>query len=119
MCIPGVQCDVTHIVSRMCVVRQSTVLIPCKHTSPHEQVSAAEWLFEKSPGQRVRVSQDPAFVGRVESVQPAAGNCSLLLRDVRESDAGIFRFVLSTASGRTWTNDQGIQLEVTGERRAG
>ncbi len=119
MCIPGVQCDVTHIVSRMCAVRQSTVLIPCKHTSPHEQVSAAEWLFEKSPGQRVRVSQDPAFVGRVESVQPAAGNCSLLLRDVRESDAGIFRFVLSTASGRTWTNDQGVQLEVTGERRAG
>ncbi|KAF4118233.1 hypothetical protein G5714_000284 [Onychostoma macrolepis] len=97
----------------MCVVRQSTVLIPCKHTSQYEQVSAAEWLYEKPSGQKVRVSQDPAFVGRVEFVQPAAGNCSLLLRDVRQSDAGIFRFVLSTASGPNWTNDQGIQLEVT------
>ncbi|XP_016145379.1 uncharacterized protein [Sinocyclocheilus grahami] len=114
----GVQYDVTHIVSTMCVVRQSTVLIPCKHTSRYEQVSAAEWLFEKSPWQRVRVSQDPAFVGRVEFVQPATGNCSLLLRDVRESDAGIFRFVLSTASGQNWTNDQGIQLEVTDAQRS-
>ncbi|XP_058636824.1 sialoadhesin [Onychostoma macrolepis] len=109
----GVQYNVTHVVSRMCVVRQSTVLIPCKHTSQYEQVSAAEWLYEKPSGQKVRVSQDPAFVGRVEFVQPAAGNCSLLLRDVRQSDAGIFRFVLSTASGPNWTNDQGIQLEVT------
>uniref|UniRef100_A0A8C1DK90 Si:ch211-286b5.6 n=1 Tax=Cyprinus carpio carpio TaxID=630221 RepID=A0A8C1DK90_CYPCA len=109
----GVQYNVTHIVSRMCVVRQSTVLIPCKHTFRNEQVSAGEWLFGKSPGQRVRVSQDPAFVGRVEFVQPVAGNCSLLLRDVRESDAGIFQLVLSTTSGRNWTNDQGIQLEVT------
>ncbi|XP_052461275.1 B-cell receptor CD22 isoform X11 [Carassius gibelio] len=109
----GVQNEVTHIVSRMCVVRQSTVLIPCKHTSPSEQVRAAEWLYEKSPEQKVRVSQDPAFEGRVESVHPDAGNCSLLLRDVRKSDAGIFRFVLSTASGQNWTNSQGIQLEVT------
>ncbi|XP_059410803.1 B-cell receptor CD22-like [Carassius carassius] len=109
----GVQYDVTHIVSKMCVVRQSMVLIPCKHTSPNEQVSSAEWLFERSLGQRVRVSQDPAFVGRVECVQPAAGNCSLLLKDVRKSDAGIFRFVLNTTSGQTWTNNQGIQLEVT------
>uniref|UniRef100_A0A672QYW7 Ig-like domain-containing protein n=1 Tax=Sinocyclocheilus grahami TaxID=75366 RepID=A0A672QYW7_SINGR len=109
----GVQYDVTHIVSRMCVVWQSTVLIPCKYTSRYEQVSAAEWLYEKSPEQKVRVSQEPAFEGRVEFVQPDAGNCSLLLRDVRESDAGIFRFVFSTASGRNWTNDQGIQLEVT------
>ncbi|XP_016375338.1 sialoadhesin-like [Sinocyclocheilus rhinocerous] len=109
----GVQYDVTHIVSRMCVVRQSTVLVPCKYTSQYEQVSAAEWLYEKSPEQKVRVSQEPAFEGRVEFVQPDAGNCSLLLRDVRESDAGIFRFVFSTASGRNWTNDQGIRLEVT------
>ncbi|XP_059408992.1 cell adhesion molecule 3-like [Carassius carassius] len=109
----GVQNEVTHIVSRMCVVRQSTVLIPCKHTSPSKQVRAAEWLYEKSPEQKVRVSQDPAFEGRVESVQPHTGNCSLLLRDVRKSDAGIFRFVLSTASGRNLTNNQGIQLEVT------
>ncbi|KAI2668075.1 Protein-glutamate methylesterase/protein-glutamine glutaminase 2 [Labeo rohita] len=67
--LPGVQYDVTYIVSRMCVVRQSTVLIPCKHTSPYVQVSTAEWLFGKSK-QEVRVSQDPAFKGRVEFVQP-------------------------------------------------
>ncbi|KAK9981615.1 hypothetical protein ABG768_001139 [Culter alburnus] len=97
----------------MCVVRQSTVLIPCKYTHPqHEQVSAVEWLHEKSPEKEVRVSQDPAFEGRVE-LQADAGNCSLLLRDVNESDAGLFRFVLSTGSGRNWTNAQGIRLEVT------
>ncbi|XP_043079670.1 sialic acid-binding Ig-like lectin 13 isoform X2 [Puntigrus tetrazona] len=110
----GVRCDVTHIVSRMCVVRQSTALIPCKHTSGREKGSAAAWLFEKPPGQRRRVSEDPAFEGRVEFVPPDAGNCSMLLRDVRESDSGIFRFVLSAASGQNWTNDQGIKLEVTG-----
>ncbi|XP_051750786.1 sialoadhesin isoform X5 [Ctenopharyngodon idella] len=109
----GVQYDITHIISSMCVVRQSTVLIPCKYTHPeHEQVSAVEWLHEKSPEKKVRVSQDPAFEGRVE-LQADAGNCSLLLRDVNESDAGIFRFVLSTGSGRNWTNAQGIRLEVT------
>ncbi|XP_048051840.1 B-cell receptor CD22-like isoform X3 [Megalobrama amblycephala] len=97
----------------MCVVRQSTVLIPCKYTHPqHEQVSAVEWLHEKSPEKEVRVSQDPAFEGRVE-LQADAGNCSLLLRDVNESDAGLFRFVLGTGSGRNWTNAQGIRLEVT------
>ncbi|ROL52019.1 B-cell receptor CD22 [Anabarilius grahami] len=97
----------------MCVVRQSTVLIPCKYSHPqHEQVSAVEWLHEKSPDKEVRVSQDPAFEGRVE-LQADAGNCSLLLRDVNESDAGLFRFVLSTGSGRNWTNAQGIRLEVT------
>lgn len=115
VCIPGVQYDITHIISRMCVVRQSTVLIPCKYTHPqHEQVSAVEWLHEKSQEKEVRVSQDPAFEGRVE-LQADAGNCSLLLRDVNESDAGLFRFVLSTGSGRNWTNAQGIRLEVTGE----
>ncbi|KAK9981616.1 hypothetical protein ABG768_001140 [Culter alburnus] len=109
----SVQYDITHIISRMCVVRQSTVLIPCKYTHPqHEQVSAVEWLHEKSPEKEVRVSQDPAFEGRVE-LQADAGNCSLLLRDVNESDAGLFRFVLSTGSGRNWTNAQGIRLEVT------
>ncbi|XP_048051852.1 sialoadhesin [Megalobrama amblycephala] len=109
----GEQYDITHIISRMCVVRQSTVLIPCKYTHPqHEQVSAVEWLHEKSPEKEVRVSQDPSFEGRVE-LQADAGNCSLLLRDVNESDAGLFRFVLSTGSGRNWTNAQGIRLEVT------
>ncbi|XP_048051848.1 B-cell receptor CD22-like isoform X8 [Megalobrama amblycephala] len=76
------------------------------------QVSAVEWLHEKSPEKEVRVSQDPAFEGRVE-LQADAGNCSLLLRDVNESDAGLFRFVLGTGSGRNWTNAQGIRLEVT------
>ncbi|KAK2909376.1 hypothetical protein Q8A67_005213 [Cirrhinus molitorella] len=102
-----------YVVSRMCVIRQSTVLIPCKHTSRYEQVRTAEWLFGKSPEQMVSVSQDPAFEGRVEFVQSDTGNCSLVLRDVRKSDAGIFRFVLSTSSERDWTNNQGIQVEVT------
>ncbi|KAL0202769.1 hypothetical protein M9458_000787, partial [Cirrhinus mrigala] len=91
----------------------STVLIPCKHTSPYVQVSTAEWLFGKSPEQEVTVSQDPAFKGRVEFVQNDTRNCSLLLRNVRESDAGIFRFALSNSSGRDWTNNQGIRVEVT------
>ncbi|KAK7165660.1 hypothetical protein R3I93_005665 [Phoxinus phoxinus] len=111
----GVQDDVTHIISSMCVVQQSTVLIPCRYVHPqHEQVSSVEWLHEKSPEEEVRVSQDPAFEGRVEFVQSGASNCSLILRDVRKSDAGIFRLVHNTASGQIRMNAKGIRLEVTG-----
>ncbi|XP_077057449.1 sialoadhesin [Siphateles boraxobius] len=110
----GVQDDVTHIISSMCVVQQSTVLIPCKYIHPqHEQMSSVEWLHEKSPEEEVRVSQDPAFEGRMEFVQSDASNCSLILRDVRKSDAGIFRLVLNTASGQIRMNAKGIRLEVT------
>ncbi|XDV15880.1 hypothetical protein PO909_015834 [Leuciscus waleckii] len=110
----GVQDDVTHIIGSMCVVQQSTVLIPCKYIHPqHEQLSSVEWLHEKSPEEEVRVSQDPAFEGRVEFVQSDARNCSLILRDVRKSDAGIFRLVHNTASGQIRMNAQGIRLDVT------
>ncbi|CAM4468509.1 unnamed protein product [Leuciscus chuanchicus] len=112
--VQGVQDDVTHIIGSMCVVQQSTVLIPCKYIHPqHEQLSSVEWLHEKSPEEEVRVSQDPAFEGRVEFVQSDARNCSLILRDVRKSDAGIFRLVHNTASGQIRMNAQGIRLDVT------
>ncbi|XP_068078054.1 sialoadhesin isoform X1 [Danio rerio] len=110
----GVQYEVSHIVSSMCVVRQSTVLIPCKYDGYGfgKQVSSAEWLHEKAAKQKLSVSQDSAFAGRVEFMTDS-GNCSLVLRDVRVSDAGIFSFMLTDDSGHNWTNTQGVRLEVT------
>ncbi|XP_056312121.1 sialoadhesin [Danio aesculapii] len=111
----GVQYEVSHIISSMCAVRQSTALIPCRYDVYHRignQVSSAEWLHEKAAKPKVRVSQDPAFAGRVEFMTDS-GNCSLVLRDVGVSDAGIFSFMLMDDSGRNWTNTQGVHLEVT------
>ncbi|XP_051560048.1 B-cell receptor CD22 isoform X2 [Myxocyprinus asiaticus] len=118
----GLQCEqygVSHIISRMCAVQQSTVLIPCKYTHPkHERVSAMSWLYEKSPEEKVRVlSTDPVFKGRVEFVESSEagrGNCSLLLKDVRKDDEGIFHFVFRMEnSEKNWTNIHGIHLEIT------
>nr|XP_055060153.1 B-cell receptor CD22 isoform X2 [Misgurnus anguillicaudatus] len=110
---------VTHIISTMCVVRQSTVLIPCSYGhSRHESLYIEEWVYQRSPEDNNKVvSQDPAFKGRVEfvnSTEGGGGNCSMLLKNVRDRDAGIFRFRFrSSVSGQTWSNSSGVSLKVT------
>ncbi|XP_065130471.1 cell adhesion molecule CEACAM6-like isoform X2 [Paramisgurnus dabryanus] len=110
---------VTHIISTMCVVRQSTVLIPCSYGhSRHESLYIEEWVYQRSPEDSDRVvSQDPAFEGRVEFVNSTGGgggNCSLLLKNVRDSDAGIFRIRFrSGVSLQTWSKSSGVSLKVT------
>lgn len=113
------QHEVTHIISKMCVVRRSTALIPCRYSRlKYEHLHTGKWLYRKLPEESARdVLLDPAFEGRVQFTPSVndGGNCSLMLRDVRDSDAGIFHFAFRTdVSAQNWTNSSGVSLEVTG-----
>ncbi|XP_073716278.1 uncharacterized protein [Misgurnus anguillicaudatus] len=107
---------VTHIISTMCVVRQSTVLIPCTYPdSRYGKLNIGQWVHQR--GKSIRVVSRDAFEGRVEFVYSTGGdvgNCSMLLKNVRDSDAGIFSIRFrSLKSGQTWSTSSGVNLSVT------
>ncbi|XP_062390285.1 uncharacterized protein LOC134078383 [Sardina pilchardus] len=115
--VPRKDCwGVSYSSTSFCVLRGSTVDIPCTYGFPTDQtVNTTLWYREVEKGQDLidlRLEED--YEGRVVHLSTEEHNCTLRIRDVRETDSGLYRF-------RYLTNKQGwhfsgglVTISVTG-----
>ncbi|XP_060743256.1 uncharacterized protein LOC132857258 isoform X2 [Tachysurus vachellii] len=100
----------------------STVILPCEWRDVHLQIPHVQWntvsetVFERK-GVELYVGE--GYQGRVDVPQDKLlkGNCSLVLKNVRLSDAGVYESYLSVrrrkrASSTKWVLVQWLKLSV-------
>lgn len=101
----------------VCVLRGSSVDLPCSYTQPSGQtVRKTFWFTKQQPGSDpVDLSLDPEYAGRVEYRGDKERDCTLRITDLRESDAAEYQFGFMTDQpGGRYSGKPGITLSVTG-----
>ncbi|KAI4793798.1 hypothetical protein KUCAC02_032489 [Chaenocephalus aceratus] len=103
--------------TEVCAVKGSTVEMRCSYTHPStwkgsvNTVRKTFWFTKWKGGERVDVTTDSEYRGRVEAL---CGNniCTLSIRNLSESDSAEYKFRITTAGG-TFTGSHGVSLNVT------
>uniref|UniRef100_A0AAR2IWA8 Immunoglobulin V-set domain-containing protein n=1 Tax=Pygocentrus nattereri TaxID=42514 RepID=A0AAR2IWA8_PYGNA len=98
LCISDKGCwSVTYADERMCVLNGSSVDFPCTYSYPSDYtVINVFWHFYWPEGEPDELSEQEQFAGRVEFVGDKDRNCTLRMRDVRETDSGRYYFRIVT-----------------------
>lgn len=102
----------------------STAVLPCEWRNVAVQTQHVQWntvsetVFERKG---VELYEGEGYESRVDVPQDELlkGNCSLVLRDVRVADAGVYESYLSVkrvkrASSTAWVLVQSLELTVDG-----
>ncbi|XP_067389585.1 sialoadhesin isoform X2 [Emydura macquarii macquarii] len=109
---------------RLHAVQDSCVLIPCTFSYP-STVTPTEGIvaiwYKEYEGQRTVIYHsatpsdvDGRFQGRTELLgDPAAHNCTLLLRGLKSEDSGKYNFRFEINQGDRWSDLRGVTLTVT------
>ncbi|XP_037390263.1 sialoadhesin-like [Pygocentrus nattereri] len=106
--------NVSYTERKCCILEGLSVDFPCTYSHPKaERVTKAFWFYFRPEVESEELSEEEQFAGRVEFVGDKERNCTLRLRDVRETDSGEYRFQFSTQSGETFTGSPGVTLKVT------
>ncbi|KAF5900489.1 uncharacterized protein DAT39_009808, partial [Clarias magur] len=96
----------------------STVVLPCQLTHAFKQTSAVRWginnevVFERS---RDGTDVGSGYEGRVDVPEDELrkGNCSLVLKNVRLTDDGVYKpFVMEHMDGAKWEEINKVELSV-------
>lgn len=107
-------------------MQDSCVLIPCTFSYP-STVTPTEGIvviwYKEYEGQRTVIYHsatpsdvDGRFQGRTELLgDPAAHNCTLLLRGLKSEDSGKYNFRFEINQGDRWSDLRGVTLTVNGE----
>ncbi|XP_076145935.1 HEPACAM family member 2-like [Alosa pseudoharengus] len=85
---------VSYSSTSFCVLRGSTVDIPCIYGFPTDQTVTKSFWYREDKKRKVlidlRLEED--YKSRVEHLSTEEHNCTLRIRDVRETDSGQYRF---------------------------
>ncbi|XP_049576570.1 sialoadhesin-like isoform X2 [Syngnathus scovelli] len=97
VCVPGyTYCyKVVYNSRRMCALKGSTVDIGCSYSS-YREVESEFWYTAQS--QPRDLTSDNRYNGRVELPRSAAGQSTLRINDVTESDSAEYRFKFYTST---------------------
>ena len=98
-----------------CTLRGSTLDIPCTYGHPTDHtVTARVWYKEVEKGKDlIDLRLDEQYRGRVEHLG-TENNCTLRIRDVRQTDSGQYRFRYATdKTGGAFSGDP-VTIAVTG-----
>ncbi|XP_048103098.1 B-cell receptor CD22-like [Alosa alosa] len=98
-----------------CVLRSSTVDITCTYGFPTDQtVTTTLWYREdKKRQEHIDLRLEEGYESRVEHLSTEEHNCTLRIRDVRESDSGQYRFrYLTNKTGGAFSGDV-VTISVT------
>ncbi|XP_062399422.1 B-cell receptor CD22-like isoform X2 [Sardina pilchardus] len=93
--VPRKDCwGVTYSSTSFCVLKGSTVDIPCTYGFPTDHTVNTTLWYREDKKRKVlidlRLEED--YKGRVEHLSTEEHNCTLRIRDVRETDSGLYRF---------------------------
>uniref|UniRef100_A0A3B5KK43 Ig-like domain-containing protein n=1 Tax=Xiphophorus couchianus TaxID=32473 RepID=A0A3B5KK43_9TELE len=108
--------SVTYPPSQICAIKGSTVDLQCNYTHPDREgdtvieVTNRIWFTKEQLAAPVDLKADPDYAGRIEY----KNGCAVAIRDVRESDAAVykFRFITNHPSGK-YTGSPGVTLSVS------
>ncbi|KAG7513908.1 B-cell receptor CD22-like [Solea senegalensis] len=111
--------DVKYTSTEICGFIGSTVDISCTYTYPRRvgdrdtTVQESFWFIRESDGIHADLKSDPDYSGRVEYVCDN-NRCTLTIKDLRESDAALYKFRFITNQPRgSFTGSPGVTLSVT------
>ncbi|XP_033949643.1 B-cell receptor CD22-like [Pseudochaenichthys georgianus] len=108
---------VAYASTEICAVKGSTVEMRCSYTYPStwkgsvNTVRKTFWFTKWKGGERVDVTTDSEYRGRVEALC-GSNICTLSIRNLRESDSAEYKFRITTAGG-SFTGSHGVSLNVT------
>ncbi|XP_078022591.1 sialoadhesin-like isoform X1 [Epinephelus lanceolatus] len=112
---------VTYSPTKICAVKGSTVEIHCSYTypsriyGPHATVEKTFWFAEVNGRDRVDLTTDPQYSGRVQyDCDKIRNYCTLRITDLRESDSAEYKFMFITNHPNVYTGSPGVTLSVTG-----
>ncbi|XP_033985969.1 B-cell receptor CD22-like [Trematomus bernacchii] len=111
---------VAYTSTEICAVKGSTVEMRCSYKYPStisgrvNRVEKIFWFTKWKGGERVDLTTDPEYAGRVEDL--CENNiCTLRIRNLTESDSAEYKFRIETnQEGGTFTGSHGVSLNVTG-----
>ncbi|XP_059190606.1 B-cell receptor CD22-like [Centropristis striata] len=107
---------VTYTSTQICALKGSTVDISCNYTYPsnYDQIQTRFWFTKQTNKGPVDLETDSDYTGRVEYNCHDDNNCTLRIRDLRESDAAEykFRFIINQPGGK-YSGSPGVTLSVT------
>ncbi|XP_029109082.1 uncharacterized protein LOC114910771 [Scleropages formosus] len=122
--LPGVlggQWSVWYPEKTVCAVRGSTVVIKCTYDYPERngQVNQTMWCLNDTDCidteyvcHSENISIAPQFKDRAQCLGDKQKNCSLKVMNIRDTDAGEYRFRFITDKER-WTGQDGVTLNIT------
>ncbi|CAL8287789.1 unnamed protein product [Arctogadus glacialis] len=118
---------VTYTSSKVCALRGSTVEVSCSYEYPDKLQNRSTlvetlWFTKEDHSQPGGLVSDTDYAGRVVhsceqhscSLSSCSGNCTLRIRDLRQSDSAEYkvRFITNQPGGE-YTGDPGVKLTVT------
>ncbi|XP_035770379.1 B-cell receptor CD22-like, partial [Neolamprologus brichardi] len=103
---------VTYTSTQICAVKGSTVVIGCWFNYPSRvNVLKRVWFTKVNNYNPEDLKTDPAYAGRV-SYSSHWKNCTLTIRDLRESDSAVYKFKFET-DWEDFIGLPGVTLTVT------
>ncbi|XP_043971443.1 hemicentin-1-like isoform X2 [Gambusia affinis] len=103
---------------KICALKGSTVTMSCKYSHPYWEdriyikVEKTFW-FTKTERDPLDFKTQEEYVDRVEN-SCISKNCTLTIRDVKESDSATYKFrFITNKYGGSYTGEPGVQLSVT------
>ncbi|XP_059932434.1 B-cell receptor CD22-like isoform X1 [Gadus macrocephalus] len=113
---------VTYPSSNISALRGSTVEIHCNYEYPYYTVEKEFW-FTNIDNEPVDLKDDTDYTGRVEYhcgdpscnwfYSSCTGTCTLIIKDLRQSDSAEYKFKITTDNGEAYSGDPGVKLSVT------
>ena len=103
--------SVTYSSTNVCGVEGSFVDISCTYSYPnHLEIRETFWFIKSVTGQKADLSLDSKYRGRVEYLGDNVDNCTLRIKDLKESDTAEryrFRFITNDTGGK-WSGSEVI-----------
>ncbi|XP_048104611.1 B-cell receptor CD22-like isoform X1 [Alosa alosa] len=107
--------NVTYSSTSICGFKGSFVDIPCTYSYPsNRQIIETFWHINWFPDTPTDLNQDSRYQGRVEYLGGNTNNCTLRIKDLRESDIkGKYRFRLRTDDPKGTFSGSEVSLSLT------
>ncbi|XP_024239361.1 B-cell receptor CD22-like [Oncorhynchus tshawytscha] len=115
VCAVGQNCwRVIYAKRSICALKGSSVDISCTYTYPHGHIPKDTFWFTqgKSTKEPTDLKKDPNYLNRLEYHGNEDSDCTLRIKDLKDSDSAEYKFRLVTAEGK-YVSSPGVYLTVT------
>ncbi|XP_041958677.1 sialoadhesin-like [Alosa sapidissima] len=116
VCVPAEQCwGVAYSSNSICRLKGSSVDISCTYKYPRDQsINTTFWFnHQKTSNHPIDLHLDKDYQNHTEYIGIERNNCTLTLKDIRESHSGEYSFRFITGWGQGFSGLPGVNITVT------